>query len=189
MLNIKFWFNIFCNVYINFFCFNVDYEPLNLYPYYIIWIFFFHILVSGSSVNAHTLLLYLFPILIDLNRPIYSWIFMFFSFPWLTDFLKKSLYDNLDLIPNQSFLLWLLHVWYLYVFSHFPLVSLCFLTFSIVTPKTALFINFKKNIFQNHFFLFFLVLYSYQYMFFPCFLTKFNDFIHFFNFNSLSNAF
>ena len=69
---------------------------------------------------------------------------MFHSFLLLINVLKKNLlYDNLVLILNDSLLLRLLQAWYL-----------CFLIFSIVFPKNALFISLKKS-FSKSFFAFF----------------------------------
>ena len=63
---------------------------------------------------------------------------VFVSFSWLMIFLEKNLlYDTLVPTLNNSFLLHLLQVWYLYVYSHF----------SWFFSKTALFISLKKSFF------------------------------------------
>ena len=77
-----------------------------------------------------------------------------FSFIWLVTFQnKKLLYDILVLKLNSFFSLWLSQVWDLYFFSYFPWFFqelLCSSTW--------------KNLIQNIFLIFFLDLYSYQYI-------------------------
>ena len=105
---------------------------------------FLLILFSSNHTKTYTLLFYSFLILIDVNRLVYSKLFVFFSFAWLMNFQKKNLFcHSLVLTPNYFFL-----------------ISLCFLKFPIIFPKTTfqkllkLFIKLKKS-FWNYFLHFF----------------------------------
>ena len=82
-------------------------------------------------------------LLLDPNILAYSWIRLFFISISSESSKKNLLYDSLVLALNNFFLLRLLQDRHL-----------CFLTFSIVFPKPALFINLKKA-FSKSFFVFF----------------------------------
>ena len=89
-----------------------------LYPCIIVLLFLYS-LIPSNLTKTQILLLSSFPILIDLNRLLCSWTFVlsfhFNDFHFISiKFLEKILlHDNLVLIPNNSFLLWLLQAWYL----------------------------------------------------------------------------
>ena len=97
--------------------------------------FFLHIPIPRNGTRTQTWLCYWFLILLNVNRLACLWMFGFFLFLLLTNFLKKKkkLYDSLVLPANNSFL-----------FHFRSLISPCFLTLSIVFPKTVLFISLKK---------------------------------------------
>ena len=106
---------------------------------------FLTILVLRNHTKPHTLLFYWFLILIGLSRQVYWLVFVFFSFLLLINYLKNVLlYDSLVQTLKGSFL-----------FVVRSLISLCFITFFMVLPKTALFINLKMY-FSKSFFPFFL---------------------------------
>ena len=114
---------------------NLKYQVLFQYvlPASMFW--FLCILLSRNHIKTHSSLLYLFLVLIDWNSLFYNSLFynrlnsLFYNicafwFLWLINLLKKILlYDSLVWSLNDSFLLRLLQVWYLYAFSHFPWFS------------------------------------------------------------------
>ena len=107
-----------------------------LYPCNIMLIFLF-ILVSRSHTKTHTLLLYWFPKLLDLNILV-TWIHLFLIS------IANQYSENLVLTPNNSFLLCLLQSWYPYVFLNFRY------SFQHLHCSSA-----RKIVFQNHFLHFF----------------------------------
>ena len=79
-----------------------------LHPCNII-LLFLNILVLHSLTKTHALLFYWFLILTYLNRQIYSWVVLLFSFLLPKNYLKKYLlYNSSVWTLNNSFLLWLL---------------------------------------------------------------------------------
>ena len=117
---------------------NLKYKTL--FQHFLQCIFKYHLFHLISVLHNHTktltLTFCLILLLKVLNRHVFFIILCFFSFQLVIDFLLQKLYDNLVL--NQI------------VFSPSIvtiLVPLCFLTFSIVFPKTAVFINLKKSFF------------------------------------------
>ena len=102
-----------------------------MYPCTIV---FLHIPIPRNGTRTQTWLCYWFLILLNVNRLACLWMFGFFLFLLLTNFLKKkNLYDSLVLPANNSIL-----------FHFRSLISPCFLTLSIVFPKMVLFISLKK---------------------------------------------
>ena len=90
------------------------------------------------------LLVYWFLILIDLKSLVYSQVYIFFSFLLQRNYLKKCLlFDSLVLIPNNSFLHWLLQAWY--QFFHI------FLFFS---SGKLHYLSTWEDLFRNHFLIF-----------------------------------
>ena len=59
-----------------------------LYPFNII-LLFLHIFFSRDHTKTHESLFYLLPILINLNRLVYSWVSVFFPFLLVMTYLKK----------------------------------------------------------------------------------------------------
>ena len=93
---------------------------------------FLHILVSRNHTKTHTFFWFL--VLIDLNTSFYSRVSLFFSFLLLIKYLKIFLlYDVMLLCCDSKGLL--------FASVLKSLMSLCFLTFSIVFLKTTLFIK------------------------------------------------
>ena len=85
---------------------------------------FLHVLFSRYHNKTNPLLFYLFLIFRDLNRLVYSQIFVFVSFLWLKHFAQNiMMYEIMNL--DTSF------------------ISPCFLTFSVVIAKTTYFIMLK----------------------------------------------
>ena len=109
--------------------------------------FFHHIFVLHNHVKSHTLLFDLTLVLTVVNRQVYSQISTFFFFISIatTYFVKSFWCDNLFLILNNSLLISVVT----------NLISLCFLTFFMIFPKTTWLINLKK---------------SFSKLFFTCFL-------------------
>ena len=100
---------------------------------------FFYILISHNHIKIHVLLFYLFPVMMGLNRLVYSWKFWFISFLLVINVVWQFGSDTK--IPS--------------CFGRCKLnVSVFFLLFSMGFSKTKLFIT-LKNYFSKPFFCFF----------------------------------
>ena len=119
-----------------------------LYPYSIIVIFLYFLVLSNQTKN-HTLLFYWFLTLIDLNRLVYSWLLLFcFLFMSLKTFLKIVF----------SMIIWF---WYQIISFYFGYYKLDISVFSQIVnslSKNWVIYQPEKNIFRSNFFLSFLAL-------------------------------